>query len=203
MHRIALALLVATACEAVPRVFDRSCDVSSRRSSRGGVACAACAPVAAPTGSLPLAPNDFAAAPWTTLNSGVAAPTVTNDAATGPDCVANSASTVALPTVIAGQFSGVYQPTPNGCPTPAGNVDQSVYVKGLTAGGTVSLCSFSLVPSCVDCVFTTSGYTKCARNNVNTGATGDFFLGYVPTETGGVAGPAVTIAVWGADCVDP
>lgn len=166
---------------------------------RGG----GCSPVGSPAGTLPLAPHDFATAPWTTLNSGAAAPTVTNDAAAGPDCVANSASTIALPTVIAGQFSGVYQPTPNGCPTPVGNVDQSVYVKGITASGTISLCSFALAPACVDCVFTTSAYTKCARNNVNTGAVGDFFLGYVPTETGGVAGPAVTIAAWGADCVDP
>lgn len=173
------------------------------RLGRGGAArgVAGCSPVSAPTGTMPLAPNDFATAPWTTLNSGAAAPTVTNDNATGPDCVALSASTIALPTVIAGQFSGSYQPA--GCPTPFGNVDQSVYVKGLTAGGTISLCSFALAPSCVDCVFTTSGFTKCARNNVNTGATGDFFLGYVPTETGGIAGPAVTVAVWGTDCVDP
>lgn len=39
MRFAALALLVAAACEAAPRVYDRSCDVASRRSDRGGVAC--------------------------------------------------------------------------------------------------------------------------------------------------------------------
>ncbi len=34
-----LLLLAAVACEAAPRIFDRNCDVSSRRSDRGGVAC--------------------------------------------------------------------------------------------------------------------------------------------------------------------
>lgn len=41
MRFAALALLVAAACEAAPRVYDRSCDVASRRSDRGGVACSA------------------------------------------------------------------------------------------------------------------------------------------------------------------
>lgn len=36
----ALSLLVALACDAAPRVPDRSCDVTSRRSVRGGVSCA-------------------------------------------------------------------------------------------------------------------------------------------------------------------
>lgn len=114
--------------------------------------------------------------------------------------MANSASTIVLPVVTAGQFSGVYQA--NGCQTPAGNRDQSVYLRGISAGSTVSMCSFGLSPACVSCVFTVGVATKCERLNVNTGATGDFFIGYVPTETGGVAGPAVTFAAWGADCKD-
>lgn len=175
---------------------------SRGRIGREGVtrSVAGCVPVAAPAGTQPDAPNDFATAPWTTLQSGVAAPTVTNDAATGPDCVANSATTIALPTVGGGQFSGVYQP--NGCETPAGNIDQSVYVKGISGGSTISICTFAITPSCVDCTFTTAGFTKCLRPNVNTGATGDFFIGYVTTETGGVGGSAVTFAAWGADCVE-
>lgn len=40
MRFAALALLVSVACEAQPRIYDRSCDVASRRSDRGGVACA-------------------------------------------------------------------------------------------------------------------------------------------------------------------
>lgn len=43
MRFAALALLVATVAGAGGRVTDRACDVSSRRSSRGGVACAAAA----------------------------------------------------------------------------------------------------------------------------------------------------------------
>lgn len=39
MRFAALALLVSVACEAQPRILDRACDVSSRRSDRGGVAC--------------------------------------------------------------------------------------------------------------------------------------------------------------------
>ena len=39
MRLAALALLVSVACDAAPRVYDRACDVASRRSDRGGVYC--------------------------------------------------------------------------------------------------------------------------------------------------------------------
>lgn len=44
MRFAALALLVSVACDAAPRVYDRACDVASRRSDRGGVFCSTTAP---------------------------------------------------------------------------------------------------------------------------------------------------------------
>lgn len=160
----------------------------------------ACVPVTPPAGVQPTNPNTYTSG-WTLLNGGgPVVPVLTAAAATGPNCVAASAQRIDLPTVTAGQFSGVYQA--NGCINSGGNQDQSIYLRGVSGSGTIDMCSFAVVPNCAQVSFTATAWTKVSRNNINTGGTGDFFFGYDANDTGGVGGTAVSFYAWGADCVD-
>lgn len=107
----AVLLLAAAACEAAPRVFDRSCDVASRRSSRGGVACSAFVPVlsefatSAGTGM----GAECACAAITTPDGG----TVFNDRASSAWCIKSDFTHVScgnnLPRVMTGRLDETWK----------------------------------------------------------------------------------------------
>lgn len=119
MRLAALAIVVAAcAVLAAPRVYDRGCDVASRRSSRGGVACgSSCISVTGTATNWLTYSQEFDNAAWS-LFADVTAPTVTaNAAVAAPACstvfnVAGCGMTgivdrVQFPATGLGHFSGI------------------------------------------------------------------------------------------------
>lgn len=107
MRFAALALLVSIACEAQPRIYDRTCDVSSRRSSRGGVYCASLAPfVLSNSYDFTGTPTSCAAA----LAANRVARCAPNAGATAWECVNNAGASVATVTQGTGTtYVGTYR----------------------------------------------------------------------------------------------
>lgn len=78
----------------------------------------------------------FDNAAWSKAGSGAAAPTVTANAAAGPDNN-TTADRVQFPATTAGQFSDLL--SPGGCTASASNAE-SVFIKGTTSSGVLGLC---------------------------------------------------------------
>lgn len=196
----AVLLLAFVAHGAAPRVLDRTCDVASRRSSRGGVACAACAETAIPActsgrTNYMLYSQALANAAWVKENSGgaIVSPTTTDNYALAPDCTM-TATRIQIPATSGVEYSDLFQ---QNVAWTGVSTSHCLYVKGTLTDGTADFAHFNggawvnmALP------FVSSGWTlvKSENNNV----TGGYLkIGNNSVQNGGVARAANDILVWG------
>ena len=121
---------------------------------------------------------------WSTENTGVAAPTVTADQAVAPDGTL-TADRIQFVATTAAQDNIKYQGGTCGA-TCAG----SVYVKGVSGGGTIDVCSS--ISNCSPCTYVSTSWTRC----LSQGGAGIWAVGNASIYTT-VARAANDVYVWG------
>ena len=141
---------------------------------------------------------------WTTVGSGIAAPTITANYATAPDGTA-TADRMQIAAAGAGTASYIYQ---TACPTGAARA-QTLYVKGTSGSGTVLMAGGSAFGSggggYVQCPYVSTSWTRCLFRNSNAASANPFLIGTSPLE-GTITTSAIDVLVWGTQCetgVDP
>lgn len=201
----ALILLASVACEAAPRVFDRTCDIASRRSDRGGVSCGpVCGtrPAACTSGVTNVLKYSevFSTAGsssnWTNSQTGGGPNviTVTDNFATGPDCVTQNAARLQINAQGAAEFSLRAQSLASA------TYSCGLWVKGNagTSGVLHLWITSSGLNACATVAFTPT-WTRVKQENVNIAA-GTFYIGSDPADCGGGATAAVDVLVADAQC---
>lgn len=141
---------------------------------------------------------------WTPVESGVTS-TLTANADTSPDCTVD-ATRVQFPAAVGGNFTTYFSPSVM-CTLGANDV-ASIWVKGRTAGGQMSICIITIVGPTYDCTtvnFTTSWQklSTATKTVAPSGASvGKVVLGL--TDTFDAVNPSPTAAIdvmlWGASC---
>lgn len=131
--------------------------------------------------------QEFENAAWgIETNGGVAAPTITANAATAPDGTL-TADRLQFPATTGAGESMIF--AAGACGTPCA---QTVYVRGVSGSGTLDLCAaFSM---CSPCSFVSTSWTRCTA--IGTGGTA--FIGNGSRYNGAVARSANDVYLWGA-----
>lgn len=129
-------------------------------------------------------------AAWTKTQAVVAAPTVTADSAVAPDGTM-TADRVQIPATLsaASAYSIILQAaslSPDSV---------SLFVKGNGTTGTLDLCIYNGSWRCANCVYVSTAWTRCAKENVASGQ--DIGFGNFSLMTG-VDRTAQDVFVWGA-----
>lgn len=134
-------------------------------------------------------------ASWTKIAGGVAIPTVTADYGVAPDGT-TTADRIQIPATSAAQYSLVGQ---NAVFIGASAGTASVYVKGVSAGGTVCL---GINDFANTCTYTATGWTRCILANYTPASSSAFYFGnYGAVSAGSCAGQARAaqdFLMWGA-----
>ena len=144
MRFAALALLVSVACDAAPRVYDRACDVASRRSSRGGVACSTVDGGSPPAYTLcDQMTSGMKSGAWSCVNGDITSPAASTLAFTGVNSpVATVGSTCAAPSyqTFANDATDSHVVSTATMATPAGDFTACIlFTPSITTGNTYVL----------------------------------------------------------------
>jgi hypothetical protein len=133
--------------------------------------------------------EEFDNAAWVKVASGVAAPTVTADAATAPDNT-TTADRIQIPATTAGQYSVVDQS--------AGTYrySGSLFIKGNSQSGTLDLDCHNGSDHCSTCAYVADSWTRCSCDSVTSGASLFIFGNY--GAGCGSARDAQDFFAWGA-----
>lgn len=134
---------------------------------------------------------------WTMIGSGVAAPTVTADAATAPDGTA-TADRVQMAATTTGQLAIAYSTA--GCAQ--GNVSMSCFVRGVSGSGTtdIGVVTDASTYSTTACAFVSTSWTRCTLDNIAVATDGSLFFGNSTNVNGGTARAASDVYLWGCQC---
>lgn len=124
---------------------------------------------------------------WTSLQSGVAAPTITADYGTAPNNAATG-DRIQFAATTTGQYVGMTQVT--SCL--AGAVSVSMYVKGVSGSGIMDI-----YPTYQNCAYNSTTWTRCKQENTNASAA--ILFGNL-SALSGVANAANDVLVWGVQC---
>jgi hypothetical protein len=99
--------------------------------------------------------QEFDNAAWSSSSSGVAAPTITANAATAPDGTL-TAERIVVPATASGQFSYIFQ---GGFSTI--QAVTTIYVRGNGSSGSINVLSGPSPNACVSCAYVSTSWTRC------------------------------------------
>lgn len=140
---------------------------------------------------------------WNKLGGGgAAAPTVTANAAVGPDC-ATTATRVQVPAIVSGGDSSALRMVA-GCPFVTNNATASVYLKGTSGSGAVGLCvnNVSSVATCFECSYTATAWSRCSSQYVVAAITGSGGAVYIGNGYDGNTHAASDFYAVAANCTN-
>ncbi len=145
----------------------------------------------------------FDNAAWLLFSSGAASPTVTANAALGPDNTM-TAERLQVPATTLTQYSTIRQL--DAC-AHSSNVSGGLYVRGVSGSGSIDLCVGSGTDfTCAQGAYNATTWTRVLNENAATGGSGVLYIGntgFVDTvgvEFGAATRSAVDVYIWQADC---
>lgn len=137
--------------------------------------------------------QEFDNAAWTSSVSGVAAPTITANAATAPDGT-STAERFEVPATTSGQFSYIFQGG-----FAAAQTTSSIYVRGVSGSGSINVLSGAGPNACLSCSYVSTSWTRC---RLNTNGANSTFLFFGNDSASAVCGTgskgAIDAYIWGA-----
>lgn len=137
--------------------------------------------------------QEFDNAAWTSSVSGVAAPTITANAATAPDGTV-TAERFEVPATTSGQFSYIFQGG-----FAAAQSTTSIYVRGVSGSGAINVLSGAGPNACLSCAYVSTSWTRC---RLNTNAANSTFIFFGNDSASAVCGTgsksAIDAYIWGA-----
>ncbi len=138
--------------------------------------------------------EEFNNAAYTPTGVGAAAPaTPTANTATAPSN-AVTADTLVLPATTAGQTSIIRGVIGGACA--AAQCAYSVYVRGVSGGGTVDIGAWGSTVTSGACAFVDTSWTRCTVIATIAGTPG-LYIGNDTANNGGTSRPAQSVYVWG------